>query len=82
MLAQLAGLAGIVSVTIQLVLFIRWLHRRMRDDEIMREFVRDLAEVQLPYMHAALRGLAAGQGVQLEEPPLIRFVALNGRKAS
>ncbi len=34
-----AILAAIVSGAVQFVLFLRWLHRRMRNDEIMRAFV-------------------------------------------
>jgi len=33
---------------LQLALFLRWLHRRIRDDEIHRAFFRDLATNHLP----------------------------------
>ena len=44
-------LVGFPSL-LQLFLFIRWLHRRMRDDEIRRAFIRDMATVS--YTHLTL----------------------------
>jgi hypothetical protein len=70
----------IFAVCIQFVLFLRWLHRRMRDDEIMRAFVRDVATNHLPHIYNALRIIAAEQGIELEETPLVRFIELNGRR--
>jgi hypothetical protein len=32
-------LAVLLPIGVQLVVFLRWLHRRIRDDEINREFV-------------------------------------------
>jgi hypothetical protein len=38
--SHLAGLLGtIVPVAVQFILFLRWLHRRMRADEVARAFV-------------------------------------------
>ncbi len=62
----------------QLGLFLRWVYRRMRDEEIQRAFVRDLALNHLPHIYGAIRQLAEHHGVQLEEPPLIRYVEING----
>ena len=73
-----AILAALVSVGVQLVVFLRWLHRRMRDDEINRAFVRDVATNHLPHIYSALRQIAAEQGIELEDPPLVRFVDLHG----
>lgn len=70
------ALTAMVSVCVQLVLFLRWLHRRMRNDEITRTFVRDIATNHLPHIYSALRQIAAEQGITLEEPPLVRFVDL------
>ncbi len=76
-------LTAVVSVGVQFVLFLRWLHRRMRDDEIVRAFVRDVALNHLPHIYAALQAIAAEQGIELNETPLVRFVDLNGsRRAS
>jgi hypothetical protein len=68
----LAGLA-------QFALFLRWLHRRMRDDEIARTFVRDVAVNHLPHIYSALREIAGLQGVRLSEPPLVQFIEVNGK---
>jgi hypothetical protein len=64
--------AALVPVGVQFVLFLRWLHRRMRNDEIVRAFVRDI--------YAALHAIARKQGIEPSETPLVRFVELNGRR--
>ena len=63
---------------LQLFLFLRWLHRRMRDDEIRRAFVRDMAINHLPHLYHALRQIAARLNIELEEPPPVQFLELNG----
>lgn len=63
---------------VQLSLFIRWLHRRMRDDEIRRAFVRDMALNHLPHLYHALRLIAAQLDIDLKEPPPVQFLELNG----
>lgn len=72
-----AILAALASAGVQLVVFLRWLHRRMRDDEINRAFIRDVATNHLPHIYSALRQIAAEQGIALEDPPLLRFVDLH-----
>ena len=79
--APLLGfLAAAVPVAVQFVLFLRWLHRRMRDDEIMHAFVRDIAVHHLPHIYGVLRGIAERQGIDLREAPMVRFVDLNGHR--
>jgi hypothetical protein len=73
-------LTAVVSAGVQFVLFLRWLHRRVRDDEIVRAFVRDIATNHLPHIYSALRQIAEEQGITLEEPPLLRFVDLSRKK--
>ena len=70
-------LLALAPVLLQFGLFLRWLHRRMRDDEITRAFVRDVALNHLPHIYSALRAIAAEQGITLEEPPLVQFLDLN-----
>jgi len=65
------------TVLAQLVIFLRWLHRRMRDDEIERAFVRDMATNHLPHIYHALRLIADQLDVELVEPPPLRFIELN-----
>jgi len=73
-------LTAIFSTGVQFVLFLRWLHRRMRNDEITRAFVRDIATNHLPHIYSALQKIAAEQGIELDETPLVRFVDLNGHR--
>lgn len=74
----------IVAFTLltQLFVFLRWLHRRLRDGEIERAFVRDMATNHLPHIYHALRSLAAHHGVEISDPPPVRFLELNGRDKS
>lgn len=74
--------AALVPVLVQFVLFLCWLHRRVRNDEIMRAFVRDMAVNHLPHIYSALREIAEQQGIRLSEPPLVRFLDLNGKARS
>ncbi len=69
-------LAVVFSLGAQLVLFLRWMHRRMRDDEIQRVFIRDLAMQHLPNIYAALNKIAKKHGIVLEETPMVNFVDL------
>src|SRR2546426_12735867 len=71
---------ALAPVLLQFGLFLRWLHRRMRDDEITRAFVRDVALNHLPHIYSALRAIAAEQGITLEEPPLVQVLDLNGQR--
>ncbi|HLZ14306.1 MAG TPA: hypothetical protein VKP58_17120 [Candidatus Acidoferrum sp.] len=70
-------LAILVPVGVQLVVFLRWLHRRIRDDEINRAFVYDVATNHLPHIYDALRAMAEQQGIALPDPPPLRFIDLN-----
>jgi hypothetical protein len=77
---KLNWFATLVPVAVQFVLFLRWMHRRMRNDEITRAFVRDIATNHLPHIYNALRKIAAEQGITLDETPLVQFVDLNHRR--
>jgi len=72
-------LTTLVPVVVQCVVFLRWLHRRMRNDEITRAFVRDIATNHLPHIYNALQKIAAQQGIELDETPLVQFVDLSHR---
>ena len=80
MLHNLAWLTSAIPIAIQFVVFLRWLHRRMRNDEITRAFVRDIATNHLPHIYNALQKIAAEQGIELDETPLVQFVDLNHRR--
>jgi hypothetical protein len=49
----------------------------MRNEEITRTFVRDIATNHLPHIYNALQQIAARQGIALDETPLVQFVDLN-----
>ncbi len=72
-------LTALAPVLLQLFVLLRWLHHHMRDNEITRAFVRDVALNHLPHIYSALRQIAAQQGIELEEPPLLQFLDLNGK---
>jgi hypothetical protein len=67
-----------LSSCLQLFFFLRWLHRRTRDDEIRRAFIRDMAINHLPHLYHALREIAGQLGIHLKEPPPVQFLELNG----
>jgi hypothetical protein len=71
------GLASIV----QLVLFLRWLYRRIRNEELMRAFVKDMATNHLPHIYNLLEKICEQQGIANRKPvPPIRWVDLNHRR--
>jgi len=72
-----AILTAVASAGVQFVLFLRWLHRRMRNEEIVRAFVHDIALSHLPHIYTARHEIAKRQGITLHETPLVRFVELN-----
>ncbi|HXX99799.1 MAG TPA: hypothetical protein VEI54_02690 [Candidatus Limnocylindrales bacterium] len=74
---------AVCSLGAQLVVFLRWMHRRIRNDEIQREFIRDLALRHLPAIYRALHRIAERQGIALDDTPLVNYVEIrNGsRKA-
>ena len=67
----------VVSIGAQFVVFLRWIHRRMRDDEINRVFLRDLALHHLPCIYRALYKIAEQQGIELEDLPIVNYVDLH-----
>lgn len=68
----------VFALLTQFVVFLRWLHRRMRDAEISRVFTRDMATNHLPHIYHALQLIARHHAIELDEPPPVRFVELNG----
>ena len=64
---------------VQLALFLRWLYRRIRNDEITRAFVHDMATNHLPHIYERLEQLCAQQGIDRTAAPPIRWLDLNGK---
>lgn len=62
---------------VQLILFMRWLHRRIRNDEITRVFVEDIALNHLPHIYELLRRLCRNQGIDGDKPPIVRWLNMN-----
>jgi hypothetical protein len=58
---------------VQFTMLLRWLYRRIRNDEIQRAFVEDIANNHLPHIYEALRHLCAERGIVLRESPPIRW---------
>jgi hypothetical protein len=80
--SAMGWLTTLIPVAVQFVIFLRWLHRRMRNEEINRAFVRDIATNHLPHIYNALQKIAAQQGIALDETPMVRFVDLNHHRRS
>ena len=75
----LTVLVAVLSLGAQLIVFVRWMHRRIGDDEIQRAFIRDLAMRHLPSIYHALHMIAEQQGIALDETPMVNFVDLRGK---
>lgn len=77
--------AGTVSMMVligtQFTLFLRWIYRQMRDDEVRRVFLKDVATNHLPHIYHALRAIAVQNGIVIDDPPPVRFIEFNGRSA-
>jgi hypothetical protein len=59
--------------------FLRWLYRRIRNDELMRVFVHDMATNHLPHIYERLERLCEQQGIDRTPLPPIRWVDLSDR---
>jgi len=77
---DLPWLAYLFSGVVQLVLFLRWLYRRVRNDELMRVFVEDMARNHLPHIYQLLERICEEQGIDRSLRPDIRWVDLNARQ--
>jgi hypothetical protein len=71
---------AIISATAaQFILFLRWLYRRIRNEEMTRAFVADMAANHLPHIYDLLSRLCDQQGIERPPSPPIRWIDLNGR---
>lgn len=62
---------------VQFALFVRWLYRRVRNDEVNRAFVHDMATNHLPHIYDLLVKLCEKQGIEANSQPPIRWIELN-----
>lgn len=70
----------ISSLLAQLVLAVRWIYRRIRNDEVNRAFVHDMATNHLPHIYQLLLKLCEKQGIDVEPTPPVRWVDLSGSR--
>ncbi|MFZ0036137.1 MAG: hypothetical protein WAK91_01860 [Candidatus Acidiferrales bacterium] len=75
-------LAAAFAALVQFVLFLRWLYRRIRNDELTRIFVEDMATNHLPQIYILLEKLCEQQGIESGSMPPIRWVNMNERQHS
>lgn len=68
------------SSIVQLVVFLRWIYRRVRNDEITRAFVEDMATNHLPHIYEVLTKLCDQKGIERSPLPPIRWMNFNGMK--
>jgi hypothetical protein len=68
-----------LSSIVQLVLFLRWLYRHIRNEELTRAFVRDMATSHLPQIYALLEKLCDEQGIPRRQRPSIRWIDTTDR---
>lgn len=74
-----SSLAVIAATVVQFALFLCWLYRRIRNDELMHAFVADLATNHLPRIYDLLARLCDQQGIKRPPAPLICWVDLNSK---
>ncbi len=63
---------------VQLILFLRWLYRRVRNDEMTRAFVEDMATNHLLHIYSLLEKLCEQKGIERAPLPPIRWVDWGG----
>jgi len=80
--AMLDGtLTGALAIALpfaaQFVLFVRWLYRQIRNEEVNLVFVEDMATNHLPHIYDLLEKLCDQQGIERTGLPPIRWIDLD-----
>jgi hypothetical protein len=75
--SELRWLGTAFTLVVQFLLFLRWLHKRLRDDEITRLLVQDIATNHLPHIYEMLHQLCKQQGINEKPTPLVRWIDVN-----
>jgi hypothetical protein len=65
---------------IQLAIFVRWVYRRIRNDEITRLFLEDMATHHLPHIYELLGKLCDQQGIKRAPLPPVQWIDLSHRE--
>lgn len=74
-------LTAAIASAVQLLLFLRWLYRHIRNEEITHAFVKDMATNHLPHIYDLLEKICDQQGIDRQKPPPpIRWIDLNPRR--
>ncbi len=68
---------AVFAALVQFILFLRWIYRRIRNDELTRAFVEDMAVNHLPHIYDLLVKLCIRQGIERTPPPPIRWINLD-----
>jgi len=63
-----------ITAFVQFILFLRWIYRRVRNDEIMRVFVEDMATSHLPHIYDLLAQICDEKGIEHGAAPPIRWM--------
>jgi hypothetical protein len=63
-----------ITAFVQFILFVRWIYRRVRNDEIMRMFVEEMATSHLPHIYELLAKICEEKGIEREDDPPIRWM--------
>ena len=71
------ALAIALPFAAQFVLFVRWLYRQIRNEEVNRVFVEDMATNHLPHIYDLLVKLCDQQGIERTALPPIRWIDLD-----
>lgn len=74
-----SGIAVMAATAVQLALFLRWLYRHIRNEELLRAFVADMATNHLPHIYDLLSRICDHLGIERPPLPPIRWIDLNGR---
>ncbi len=65
---------------VQLVVFVRWFYRRIRNDELNSAFIRDMATNHLPHIYELLEKLCEQQGIAKPPKSPIQWMDLGHRR--
>jgi hypothetical protein len=61
-------------------MFACWIYRRLRNDEMMRAIVEDMAKIHLPHTYALLERICERQGIKTPERPLLDESPQKGKR--
>jgi hypothetical protein len=63
-----------IAAFVQFILFVRWIYRRVRNEQITRIFVEDMATSHLPHIYDLLARICDEKGIEPEAVPPIRWM--------